>query len=199
MTTHRHFQVIALAGFSFALAPCKGALAQESHLHHAARVQIPSSIQLEHREILGSLNEATRTAGPVGAAAKAVADVLHSHFAREEQVALPPLGFLAPLSRGELPDGAASVMAMSDSLKAELPKMLEEHTRIRAAVAELGRVARGAGAENVVRLTEQLAQHALTEEEVLYPAAIVAGDLIRARQAGCRCHRGHQDPNTGRR
>ena len=197
MITHRHVQVIA--GFLLAVAPCKGALAQESHQHHAGTVQIPSSIQHEHQEILGSLNEATRIAGPVGAAAKAVADVLHPHFLREEQVALPPLAFLAPLSRGELPDGAASVLAMSDSLKAELPKMLEEHKRIRAAVAELGRVAKGAGAEKVVRLTEQLAQHALTEEELLYPAAILAGELIRTRQPGCRCHKGHQDSNTGRR
>jgi hypothetical protein len=34
-----------------------------------------------------------------------------------------------------------------------------------------------------------LALHALTEEEVLYPAAILVGDLIRAKQH--RCHMSH--------
>jgi iron-sulfur cluster repair protein YtfE (RIC family) len=150
-------------------------------MHNATTIQIPSSIRAEHLEIHSSLIEATRVAGPVGVAAKALADVLHPHFVREEQVALPPLALLAPLARGEMPEGAASVQAMSDTLRAELPTMLEEHKRIRAAVAELGRVAKAAGAAKYERLAEQLAQHALTEEEVLYPAAILVGDLIRAR------------------
>ena len=149
-----------------------------------AEVQIPSSIRAEHQEIHDRLIEATRVAGPVGIAAKALADVLHPHFVREEQVALPPLALLAPLARGEMPEGAASVQAMSDTLRAELPTMLEEHKHIRAAVAELGKVARAAGVEKYERLAEQLAQHALTEEEVLYPAAILVGDLLRARQLG---------------
>ena len=187
MISHRHFPLIALASLSLAL-PLGTAVAQETHMHHAVqttvKVQIPSSIRAEHQEIHASLIEATRVPGPIGVAAKALADVLHPHFVREEQVALPPLAFLAPLARGEVPEGAASVQAMSDTLRAELPTMLEEHKRIRAAVAELGKVARAAGAEKYERLAEQLAQHALTEEEVMYPAAILVGDLLRARHHG---------------
>ena len=33
------------------------------------------------------------------------------------------------------------------------------------------------------KLAETLAAHAQTEEEVLYPAAILVGDIIRARSA----------------
>ncbi|HEX6941754.1 MAG TPA: hemerythrin domain-containing protein, partial [Gemmatimonadaceae bacterium] len=182
------FPLIPLACASLALVPCGTAGGQETHMHTAAqataKVQIPSSIRAEHQEIHASLIEATRVAGPVGVAAKALAEVLHPHFVREEEVALPPLAMLAPLARGEMPEGAASVQAMSDTLRAELPTMLEEHKRIRAAVAELGKVARAAGAEKYERLAEQLAQHALTEEEVLYPAAILVGDLLRARRHG---------------
>lgn len=187
MIAPRHFPLLALAGVSLALLPRGSAIAQETHMHTAVKVQIPSSIRAEHQEIHTSLIEATRVAGPVGVAAKALAEVLHPHFVREEQVALPPLALLAPLSRGEMPEGAAAVQAMSDTLRAELPKMLEEHTRIRAAVAELGKVAKAAGVEKYERLAEQLAQHALTEEEVLYPAAILVGDLLRARHHGPHC------------
>lgn len=187
--THRHVLLIALASMSLVVAPREIAGAQETHMQTAAGIQIPSSIQAEHQEIHRSLIEATRVAGRVGAAAKALADVLHPHFVREEQVALPPLALLAPLARGEMPEGAASVLAMSDTLRAELRAMLEEHKRIRAAVAELRKVASAAGDAKAVQLADQLAQHALTEEEVLYPAAILVGDLIRARQSGGCCRR----------
>lgn len=198
MTTHRRFPLIAVAGMSLSLLSRGTAVAQETHMHTATRVPIPSSIQAEHQEIHQSLIEASRVSGPIGVAAKALAEVLHPHFVREEQVALPPLGLLAPLARGEMPEGAASALAMSDTLRAELPTMLEEHKRIRAAVLELGRVAKAAGAEKHVRLADQLAQHALTEEEVLYPAAILVGDLIRARQHGGRCHKGNSATHVAR-
>ena len=197
MTTHRRFPLI-VASMSLALLARGTAVAQETHMHTAARVPIPSSIQAEHQEIHQSLIEATRVPGPVGGAAKALAEVLHPHFVREEQVALPPLGMLAALARGEMPEGAASALAMSDTLRAELPTMLEEHKRIRAAVVELGRVAKAAGAEKYVRLADQLAQHALNEEEVLYPAAVLVGDLIRARHHGGMCHKGHSASHVGR-
>lgn len=189
MLTHRHHTLIALATMSFALTPRETAVAQETHMHTAPTIQIPGSIQAEHEEIHNSLIEATRIVGRVGVAAKALAAVLHPHFVREEQVALPPLALLAPLSRGEMPEGTASVLAMSDTLRAELPAMLEEHKRIRAAVVELRKVASAVGDEKTVRLADQLAHHALTEEEVMYPAAILVGDLIRARQSGGCCQK----------
>lgn len=46
------------------------------------------------------------------------------------------------------------------------------------------RTRRGGRAERAAkfeRLTEQLALRAQTEEEVLYPAAVLVGELIRAR------------------
>ena len=38
-----------------------------------------------------------------------------------------------------------------------------------------------ANAEKYERLANDLALHAQTEEELLYPAAILVGDIIRAR------------------
>ena len=68
--------------------------------------EIPQSIRLEHGAIHSVLVEATKATGAVGAAARALAHVLHPHFVREEEIALPPLGLLGPLSRGLLPTGA---------------------------------------------------------------------------------------------
>jgi hypothetical protein len=45
----------------------------------------------------------------------------------------------------------------------------------------LGDVARTEGNTAVARLAEQLALHAQSEEELFYPAALLVGDLVRAR------------------
>jgi iron-sulfur cluster repair protein YtfE (RIC family) len=149
----------------------------------ASKLHIPKSVQTEHKEIHATLERATQSPGRVGAAAKELADVLHPHFVREEQIALPPLGLLAPLAAGErLPDSVLSeALSMSDSLRSELPRMLEEHNKIRAAVEKLRSAAQAEKSVKFGQLAEQLALHAQNEEEVLYPAAILVGDLIRAR------------------
>ena len=145
---------------------------------------IPESIREEHGEIHSALVEATKAPGQVGLAARELAGVLHPHFVREEQIALPPLGLLEPLATGKTIPAARvkEILAMTESLRAELPQMLEEHTRIRDAVKKLGAAARAEKSAKAERLAAELAAHARTEEEVLYPAAILVGDVLRMRQ-----------------
>lgn len=147
-------------------------------------IEIPDSIRIEHEAIHSALVAATSAQGRVSTAARALAEVLHPHFVREEEIALPPLGLLAPLAAGEaLPEAArAAAAAMTNELRSEMPRMLEEHARIRDAVAELRAAAEAAGAHAQVELADQLALHARTEEQVLYPAALLVGELIRSRQ-----------------
>lgn len=146
-------------------------------------IQIPQSLQTEHQAIHNALEEATRAPGRVGAAAKELAAVLGPHFKREDEIALPPLGLLAPLAAGERPAGMEAALAMTDALRKELPRMLEEHKQIRSATEKLRAAASEAKASVQERFAEDLALHARTEEEVLYPAAILVGDIIRARMA----------------
>ena len=151
-----------------------------------SKTQIPKSVQAEHEAIHSALVEATQAPGRVGITAKELAQVLHPHFVREEQIALPPLGLLTPLTTGEhVPETVLSeALAMSDALKSELPRMLEEHKNIRVAVEKLRLAARAEQATKYEQLAEQLALHAQTEEEVLYPAAVLVGDIVRARLQG---------------
>jgi hypothetical protein len=144
-------------------------------------ISIPQSLQTEHEEIHEALVAATRAPGKVGAAAKELAAVLDPHFERENEIALPPLGLLAPLAAGDTPAGLQEALAMTDALRKELPRMLEEHKRIRAATEKLRIAARDEKASAQEQLAETLAAHAQTEEEILYPAAILVGDIIRAR------------------
>lgn len=149
-------------------------------------IAIPESMQLEHGEIHGDLVRATQMAGRVGEAARELARVLHPHFVREEEIALPPLGLLAPLARGEFTEGMTDVLAMTDALRAELPRMLDEHRAIRAATQRMAEVARAEGNADVEHLAVKLALHAQGEEELFYPAAILVGELVRARSVASR-------------
>ena len=169
---------IAAAGFPVAL----GALARRT-APQKSMITIPQSLQTEHKAIHEALTEATRVPGPVGAAARELAAVLDPHFARENEIALPPLGLLAALAAGEKPAGMDDALAMSDALRKELPRMLQEHTKIRAATEKLRAVAQKEKASAYEQFAEELALHARTEEEVLYPAAILVGDVIRGRSS----------------
>lgn len=153
----------------------------DARTHEVKSYGIPESMRHEHEEIQAALARATQEPGRVGAAARELANVLRPHFVREEQIALPPLGLLAPLARGELTADMQKVLPLTDSLRAEMPRMLQEHQAIRAATNRLEQTARAAGNAAVVRLTESLKLHAQTEEEVSYPAAILVGDLVRLR------------------
>jgi len=159
------------------------AVAGAQHAADSARAAVPATIREEHEEIRTELASATKLAGRTGVAARALAALLQPHFDREEQIALPPLSLLGPLSRNERVASASWVLPMTDSLRREMPRMLRDHVAIRGATQRLAAVAQSEGQPMVVRFAEKLTVHARTEEEILYPAAILVGDLLRARGA----------------
>jgi hypothetical protein len=145
----------------------------------AALVRTPEAIHEEHVEIHSALERATHEPGQLGAAARALASVLDPHFRREEEIATPPLGLLAPLARGPVTPEMRAVIPMTDALERELPRMLAEHRQIGAARQRFETAARRARKAEYVRLADTLAHHARQEEEVLYPAAILVGHVVK--------------------
>jgi hypothetical protein len=142
-------------------------------------LQVPEPLRREHEKLHEELRRATQAGGRTGEAARAVAALLHPHFLKEEEYALPPLGLLAPLARGEDVGPMAEALAMTERLKVELPHMLAEHSRIRTALGVLAEAAEEEGRPEHAHFAEQLALHAQTEEDVLYPAAILVGEYLR--------------------
>ena len=199
----RHINIMRLAPLALALGalalPGRRAAAQEHGKAAPTGPGIPESMRLEHAEIHDALTRATKAPGRVGAAARELAAVLHPHFMREEQIALPPLGLLAALARGDSVGPMRGVLPMPDSLRAELPAMLKEHVAIRAATMRMRDVARTAGNAEVVELAEKLALHARSEEEMFYPAALLVGDMVRMRMLGVRTAAGMPCPHMGAR
>lgn len=145
------------------------------------KLSIPKPLKLEHEELHAELVTATKAGGRTGEAATAVAKVLHEHFVKEEEFALPPLGLLPALARGELDEDAENVLSMTDQLKSELSEMLEEHKVVVEALKNLIAAAEAEKKPEHARFAEKLMLHAQTEEEVLYPAAILVGEYLKLK------------------
>jgi hypothetical protein len=176
------FSIVTIALTALAFSASLGALrAGEPQTAQSTALTVPASIHAEHEHIHTALVALTKTDGAVGTAATELAEALHPHFVREEEIALPPLGLLAPLAAGKTPAGMDEAAVMSETLKREMPRMLEEHKVIRTATANLMRVGKQEGHAGAQEFATALAAHATTEEEILYPAAILVGDVIRAR------------------
>jgi hypothetical protein len=145
------------------------------------KIEIPQSLKAEHDELHADLSHLTQAGGRTGEAAKAVAKVLHHHFVKEEEYALPPLGLLVPLSQGKFDVDMAEVLKMTDKLEAEMPTMLSEHKDLVAALRTLSEAARAENHPEGVRFSEKLTAHAQAEEGVTYPTALVIGRYVKSR------------------
>lgn len=138
----------------------------------------PEPLRAEHAELHAELEAATKAGGRISKAAKEVSRRLHPHFEREEEFALPPLALLAVLAKGAAEPAMADVLVLTDKLEAELPGMLAEHQEIVTALAELEAAAKAENKQEYARFAEKLIEHARTEEEILYPAAVLIGRYV---------------------
>jgi len=145
--------------------------------------EIPLPLRQEHEQLHTELRRLTQAEGDVGEAARHLARLMHPHFVKEDEIALPPLGLLEKLAAGQFDAGMAAVLSLTDRLRAELPQMLDEHRTIVAALERLEEAARRAGRDDVIAFAQALRLHAATEEQVMYPAAILVGGFIRQRLA----------------
>jgi len=140
---------------------------------------IPQPLQQEHEALHAELRNATQAGGAVGDAARALAKLMHPHFVKEDEFALPPLALLQPLAQGAVTAEMTDVLKLTDRLAAELPSMLAEHKTIVAALERLVDEARRAERNDIVEFAHKLMLHAQTEEQVMYPAALLVGRFVQ--------------------
>ena len=175
--------------FAHTEGPAAGKTGQQPETHPANAPHqsegnlsgIPQPLRLEHEELHAELVKATQEPGEIGKAAKVVAKLLHPHFVKEEEYALPPLGLLVPLAKGTITPEMKKAIPMTDKLKADLPHMLKEHQDIVVALERLAKAANKGGNPQYVHFAEKLKLHAQTEEQILYPAAILVGEYLKLK------------------
>ena len=148
-----------------------------------ARLIVPRSIKSEHHELHHALTRSVESGGRTGEAASLVVDLLHPHMLKEEEFCLPPLCRLPALARGEPIPDSEEILAMTERLRAEFGTLVCEHDAIVRALQALIVAAKADGRPEVVDFAEKLVLHAEMEEDVLYPAALLVGEILRLRRA----------------
>jgi negative regulator of sigma E activity len=146
-----------------------------------APFSVPSALAWEHDQIYQTLVRITREPGRLGEAATVVAVALEYHFDKEEAYALPPLALLPMLARGEVSTEMREILPITDGLAVVMPELVAEHRRIAAAVEDLQAAARSEGRFDIEELGDQILRHAQTEERIMYPAAILVGEMVELR------------------
>jgi hypothetical protein len=143
--------------------------------------KILKTMEMEHEEPRKELQKATAEIGATGSAAKQVASILHPHFVKEEDFALPPLGSLSSLAKGKVTPDMKDILLMTDKLKSDLHQMLEEHKKIAETLERLVAAAKKDEKPEYIRFANKLALHAQAEEEIYYPAAILVGEYLKLK------------------
>jgi len=144
-------------------------------------MKAPSSLRREHEELHADLARAGQMPGLLGQTAREVARIMHPHFLREDEYAMPPLSLLPRLAKGHVTPDMADVLPLVARLKEEMPLMIDEHRAILGAVRAFAMAAESEGDEKCIRLAAELTVHAQLEEEVLYPTAILVGEFVKAK------------------
>ena len=143
--------------------------------------ETPQSVKKEHEELHSDLKKIIELGGDIGKSGNKVATILHPHFVKEEDYAMPPLGLLKSLVVGELNSDMEDALNMSRKLSINLQEMLEEHKHIVNALNSLINIAKKENNDYVEKFAKKLILHAQNEEEILYPAVILIGKYLELR------------------
>jgi hypothetical protein len=143
--------------------------------------QTPESLKIEHQEFRDQLHAAIAVGGRTGEAAQEVMKVLQPHILLEQEFAMPPLTLLRDIANDNVTPEMSRILSKTDVLKEELPRMLDEHKMIVGALRKLMQVATEEKYQGFARFAQKLILHAQTEEEILYPAAILVGEYLKLR------------------
>jgi hypothetical protein len=142
---------------------------------------VPSSIKNEHDSLLARLHVITTFQDSTGIVAVKLLELMEHHFTEEEDFVLPPLGLLPTLASGVIPEKREEVIQLTEKLKSQLPHMSAEHQLIKATMDELLQSAAKENHPEIITFIRDVHKHATIEEEVYFPAAILAGEYLKLR------------------
>ena len=136
----------------------------------------PASMEKEHQKIWQLLMSVQNLPGRTGSVAEKLAKDLKAHIDKEESLALPLLGILRPLVNGKLSRASAKrASSLYSQFEKVYPGMLHGHKELYRVLERLKKVGAEEGHLTAIRFAEALEKHSREEEDVLYPAAILAG------------------------
>lgn len=136
------------------------------------------ALNQEHRQLHAEIESAIASKGATGESAEELLRLLEPHFEKESQYIEPFIKILPALANGHPVKNDQSLEPVSIKLEQNIPGMLDDHKQILAAVNNLQENANRENKKQYVQLAERIMLHMQMEEEILYPAAVIAGRYL---------------------
>ena len=132
----------------------------------------------EHEELVRKLESVSKEENPMGTAFSDILCSFKCHMERENGTVIPLLKFLNERVSESVGVGNKNLIDAGNEFRKNYKEMLEEHRSIvniiNHARSDLGPFSSG----EISSITNELMHHISLEEEILYPAAFAASDLI---------------------
>ncbi len=142
---------------------------------------VPSSIKKTHEQLLEQIHKITLYKNSSAAIAIKLDSLMQHHFKEEEDLILPPLGLLPLLANNQIPEQSKDVILLSKNIKTMMTHMSVEHQLISAYIEELKKAADKQQLSEIMDFEKEVHQHANSEEEVYFPAAIMVGEYLKLK------------------
>ena len=136
---------------------------------------LPTSLVNEHSELLLRAEAFTRNRDSL---AIELYQLIEFHFREEEEYVFPVLGVLPALSEGHIPPNADSIIGLARKYQSNAVKLLAEHQMITTLLEKYRLLS---GDSSVDAFKKQLEQHALTEEQIYFPAVVLVAEYLKLR------------------
>jgi hypothetical protein len=148
--------------------------------------EIPQSIQLEHVEMVGQLEDLAKRPAPVGPEAAKALELVQRHQQRESEYILPPLTLLPALAEGRVSRDMRWAIEMAEKVKANRAEIFLEHARITDAMNALLAAAESSSDTDAVEFAKAMVASSLGDMEVEEPATVVIGEFLRNKLESSR-------------
>ena len=147
------------------------------------RMETPKALRLGHDEARAEFVRATTEGGPIGVAAKRLAQMCLPHFEREEKYVFPVLGLLPELTRGVVRPEMAVVLPLIAAFSAKHDVLDSQHQSIQSAIDALLQASHREKNREVAEFAYNMRVHERIEDEVIYPTVILVGNYLRDKLA----------------
>lgn len=142
-------------------------------------LQPPRSIAEEHEEIMKAISGYSQLHDKTGQAIRGLQVVLKPHFEKETLIVMPVLGSLPVLVTEERPKDLKEIAEAQGAIFQEYEGMFREHAEIRNLISQAKKLSIQEKHRDVADFLDSLEHHTRVEEEVLYPAALLAGTIAK--------------------
>ena len=144
-----------------------------------ALLRVPLALETEHEELLDALRHVLRSHRSGAPVARRLLEFLGPHCDREAEAVGPLLALLTDPPPRPGPRASTVADRLLDAFRRAHPALVQEHRSLAGLAEELRRAAVEGGDDGVACLARRLLVHARLYDTVIFPAALLAGEVTQ--------------------